>query len=31
VAEVELERQMGVRESFPALLHRAFTEGSADE
>jgi nitrilase len=28
VADVELERQMGVRESFPALLHRAFAEGS---
>jgi predicted amidohydrolase len=28
VAEVELERQTGVRESFPALLHRAFTEDS---
>jgi nitrilase len=27
VAQVELERQMGVRESFPALRHRAFTEG----
>jgi predicted amidohydrolase len=31
VAEVELERQRGVRESFPALLHRAFNEDSADE
>jgi nitrilase len=28
VADVELEALMSVRESFPALLHRAFTEGS---
>ncbi len=28
VADVDLDRQMSVRESFPALLHRAFTEGS---
>ncbi len=26
IAEVDLARQAGVRESFPALLHRAFTE-----
>jgi|SRR5919108_936428 nitrilase len=28
VADVELDRLMSVRESFPALMHRAFTEGS---
>jgi nitrilase len=29
VAEVDLERQMGVRESFPALRHRVFTDGQS--
>src|SRR6266480_5981924 len=28
LAEVDLERQMGVRESFPALLHRALADGN---
>jgi nitrilase len=28
VAEVDLARQMGVRESFPALLHRALADAS---
>src|ERR1700724_937611 len=28
VAEVDLARQMGVRESFPALLHRALADGN---
>ncbi|HEY0767799.1 MAG TPA: carbon-nitrogen hydrolase family protein [Steroidobacteraceae bacterium] len=28
VAEVDLARQMGVRETFPALLHRAFAGGN---
>jgi deaminated glutathione amidase len=29
VAEVDLERQAGVRESFPALQHRVLTDGSS--
>jgi nitrilase len=28
VAEVDLAQQMGVRESFPALLHRALADGN---
>jgi deaminated glutathione amidase len=31
VAEVDLSRQAGVRESFPALVHRTFNSGAAQQ
>ena len=29
VADIDLSPQSGVRESFPALVHRAFAEGTS--